>query len=354
MPTPAAPPGDLRSVASASPPCLRTPIAFALTGAERQLFFAGLGDTELPPQSQWLIEDDLAPAKWEQTLRKLAPVVLVTGWRTPPLPAAWLDDPACPLRYICHVTGSVRSFMPRSFLARGGLVTNWGTLASPQVAEHALLLALAALRNQGRWRDFLARPTTERHLAQLGTRTLHGRRVGVHGFGGVARALLPLLRPFHVEVRVHAAVPRALIAAARAEACDSLEELFAHSEILFECEALTPATTGLITAGVLARLPDGAVFVNVGRGGTVDETALLREAATGRIRLALDVAHDEPITAVSAVTQIPDAIISPHIGGPTLDRYADCGAQALRNLSRFLAGEPLEGVITAEVFDRST
>ncbi len=287
-------------------------------------------------------------------MRKLGPAVLVTGWRTPPLPAAWLDDPACPLRYICHVTGSVRSFVPRSFLARGGLVTNWGALASPQVAEHALLLALAALRNQGRWRDFLSRPVGQRQLAQLGTRTLHGRRVGVHGFGGVARALLPLLRPFHVDVRIHAAVPPALIAAAGATVSDSLEALFSRSEILFECEALTPATAGLVSAGVIARLPDGAVFVNVGRGGLVDEPALLREAGTGRIRLALDVAHDEPITSASAVTQIPDAIISPHIGGPTLDRYADCGAHALRNLQRFLAGEPLEGVITEEIFDRST
>lgn len=353
MPPPAARHPVNRQRRPGLPPHGPAPVGFACTAAERQLFFPGGGEA-MPAAAQWFRDADLHQAAWEPALRALAPAVLVTGWRTPPLPPAWLDSPECPLRYVCHLTGSVRALVPRSFLERGGLVTNWGPLASPLVAEHALLLALAALRNQGRWRDFLSRPAGERQIAELGTRTLQGRHVGVHGFGGIARALLPLLRPFGVRVSLHANVPAALVRAAGAEPCDSLGELFARSEILFECEALTPATAGLVSAPILARLPDGAVFVNVGRGGLVDEAALLREAGAGRIRLALDVAHDEPITAASAVLRIPDAIISPHIGGPTLDRYPECGAHALRNVRRYLAGEPLENVVTTEIFDRST
>lgn len=66
-----------------------------------------------------------------------APEVLVTGWSTPPLPEAWLAADGCPLRYVCHVTGSVRRLVPQSFLERGGKVSNWGEQVGPQVAEHA-------------------------------------------------------------------------------------------------------------------------------------------------------------------------------------------------------------------------
>lgn len=355
MPTPAAPHGDSTGRPSAPLSPAQGPVVFALTPAERALFFPELDDAQLPADARWLEERELSADHWETTLRRHAPAVLVTGWRTPSLPQSWIDDPACPLRYVCHVTGSVRQLVPRSFVARGGLVTNWGPLASPQVAEHALLLALSALRNQGRWRDYILRSPTERRLAHLATRTLYGRRVGVHGFGGVARALLLLLRPFNTRLAIFADnVPPTLIANAGATACTSLGELFAHSDVLFECEALTPATVGVVSAEILARLPNGAVFINVGRGHLVDEPALACEARTGRIRVALDVVHEEPVTPATALTEISDAIISPHIGGPTLDRYPDCGTLALRNLRRFLTGDPLDAVITPEIFDRST
>lgn len=327
----------------------------ALSRFEREVFFPGV-DLAVPGVAwSWLEDEALQPGRWETVLRDLAPAVLVTGWRTPPLPVAWLEERRCPLRYVCHVTGSVRQLLPRSFVARGGQVTNWGGLVAPQVAEHALLLALAALRSQPRWRDFLVRPPHTRHVAQLDTRTLHGRRVGVHGFGGVARALLALLRPFGVSATVFAAgVPDAAILAAGAQVAGSLAELVAASEVLFECEALTATSSQCITGELLARLPDGAVFVNVARGGLVDEAALRAEAQSGRLRVAVDVAQDEPITGASSLAQLPEVIVSPHIGGPTRDRYAACGAFALENLRRFVLGQPLEAVVTLEIYDRST
>jgi phosphoglycerate dehydrogenase-like enzyme len=348
-------PHAVRPPGSASRALSGHPIGVALTTAERELFFPSSAVTSLPAESLWLEEREIAADQWETTLRRVAPAVLVTGWRTPALPVAWLEEPGCPLHYVCHVTGSVRKLVPRSFLTRGGVVTNWGALACPQVAEHALLLALSALRNQGRWRKFIALPPGERRLAHLATRSLHGRRVGVHGFGGVARALLPLLQPFHAPVSVFAEhVPDALITAAGGTPLGSLRELFTGSDVVFECEALTPATTGVVSAALLAALPDGAVFVNVGRGALVDEAALAREAEAGRIRVAVDVVHEEPVTPTTVLTRIPGAIVSPHIAGPTLDRYADCGTLAARNLHRYLAGEPVHDVVTTEIFDRTT
>ncbi|AOS44789.1 D-3-phosphoglycerate dehydrogenase [Lacunisphaera limnophila] len=340
------------------PPSDPSPVRIlaALTGRERALFLEPVLPSQPPAASlEFTDESDLTPGRWARLLESRRPAILITGWTTPPLPAAWLAQPDCPLRYVCHVTGSVRNLVPRSFIERGGLVTNWGERISAQVAEHGLLLALAALRNQGAWTAFLARPATTRRLTELRTRTLFGLRVGLHGFGSVARALLPLLRPFGVTLAAYSAgVPEAIFAAHGVRPAASLSALFTDSDVLFECESLTPLTEGTVTASVLAALRDDAVFVNIGRGAVVDDEALVREGRAGRIRLALDVVTAEPVTPTSPFFSVPGLVLSPHIGGPTADRYADCGGHALANIARVLAGTPPEGLITLASYDRAT
>ncbi len=295
--------------------------------------------------------------EWERTLRNTRPEVLIVAWAVPALPTGYLDEPDCPVRYICFLTGSVRRIAPRSFIERGGLITNWGDETAPMVAEHALLLLLAALRRLPEWRPFINLPAAGQNARAMGlrTRTLHHRTVSLHGFGRIARQLIRLLAPFNVKVRAFSAgVPPEFIRAVGAEPVASLAELFAGAEIVVECEALTPQTLGSVDQSLIAQLAPGAVFVNVGRGEVVDEPALARRAATGEIHLALDVLTVEPLPLDSPLREIPGAIISPHIGGPTHDRLSDLGVRALANVTRYLRGEPLLDLITPEVFDRST
>lgn len=324
-----------------------------------RLFFANERDEYLPGigiAGRRMDDGELVRTEsWEKLLRALRPEVLVTCWSTPPLPEEWISALDCPLSYVCHVTGSVRGVVPRSFLERGGHVTNWGQVAGREVAEHALLLAMAALRRMPGWRRVRVTGDGMPATAQLRTRTLYGRRVGVHGFGKVARSLLQLLKPFDVEVSAFSeGVPPAFMRAHQVRPCASLEELCACSEVLFECEALTPESRGSVNAEVLSVLPDGAVFVNVGRGQVVDESALVREAARGRLLVALDVAEAEPPQCDSPIGVLPDVILSPHIAGPTYEHYARCGEFALENIGRFLRGEPLEAEVDLDIYDRST
>ncbi|MBL9205879.1 MAG: hydroxyacid dehydrogenase [Opitutaceae bacterium] len=333
-----------------------TRIVAALTARERALFLeAALPRHASASRIRFADDGDLRPEVWGARCEEWRPEVLLTAWSTPPLPDAWVGRHDCPLRYLCHVTGSVRQIVPRSFLERGGCATNWGEEISGQVAEHGLLLALAALRNLPAWPLFIARPVPLRHITDLNTRTLFGLRVGLHGFGSIARALLPLLRPFGVSLAAYSAgVPLEYYTQHNVRPARSLKALFADSDVLIECESLTPATRGTVTGEILAALPSGAVFVNIGRGAVVDEEALLREAATGRLRVALDVSTAEPLTPDSPVVRNGRVILSPHIGGPTMDRYADCGARALDNLDRFLDGRPLDSVISLAAYDRAT
>jgi phosphoglycerate dehydrogenase-like enzyme len=332
-------------------------IVVALNAEERNLFLGSAAQefAHLPAEVVWLEQADLVETGWAERLRTLAPMVLVTGWRTPTLPLEWLQSTDCPLRYVCHVPGSVRRLVPRVFLERGGSVTNWGTRAAAAVAEHALLLGLAALRNLAAWPSYLQQAPETRSIEQLNTRSLFGRRVGLHGFGAIARELVSLLRPFRPSMAAYSAgVPAAIMEELGVESCPSLEALFARSDVVFGCEALTPATAGSVTAAVLAAMPDGGVFVNVGRGRIADENALLREAGSGRIRVAVDVLTHEPVDPASPWLHTANVLVSPHIAGPTLDQYPEFGVHALRNLRRFLAGEPLEALVTCESYDRST
>jgi phosphoglycerate dehydrogenase-like enzyme len=332
----------------------RPRLVCAISADERRLF---LGESlamleALPAHVTWFE----AGADGAERLRELEPEVVLTGWSTARLDDDWAGAPNSSLRYVCHLAGSVRPVVPRGFLERGGLVTNWGDIPSHAVAEQALLLALAALRNFSGWPAVIQRrEEAGSHIERLNTRTLFGRSVGLHGFGRVARALVPLLRPFGVSLHAHSVgVPDAMMQAAGVTPCGSIEQLCARSEVLFECEALTPATTGSITAKALAALPDGAVFVNVGRGGLVDEAALYQEAASGRIRAALDVVVSEPLVPNSAFCSVRDAVLSPHIAGPTFDQYPKIGEHAVRNIHRYLVGETPSSVVTLEEYDRAT
>lgn len=283
------------------------------------------------------------------------PEVLLACWSTPRLPKVWLESPDCALRYVCYLAGSVRRTVPRSFIEKGGLVTNWGGMAAPQVAEHTLLLTLSILRRQSEWRSFIQQPPNKRHLTPLQTRTLYGCRVGLHGFGAVARSLVALLQPFQVNISAFSeGVPPDHMREYGVTPSSSLAELFSGSDVVFECEALTARSAGSVSAAILAELPDGGVFVNVGRGPLVDEAALLAEVKSGRLFAALDVSTNEPFTPDMEFFTTDNILISPHIAGPTNDRLTACGEFARENVARYLRKEPLHAQVTLEIYDRST
>jgi phosphoglycerate dehydrogenase-like enzyme len=189
----------------------------------------------------------------------------------------------------------------------------------------------------------------------LRSRTLAGKRVGLHGMGAVARALAGLLRPFGVNLAAYSrGVPEAHMLALGVRPCASLEELFRHAEVLFEVEGLNGHTRGSVTADLLELLPPDAVFVNVGRGALADEAALAALARAGRLRVGLDVYHREPLAADSPLRDNPGVLLSPHVAGPTWETYPLCGAQALENLAAYLRGETPENLVTLEIYDRAT
>ncbi|HSI82927.1 MAG TPA: hydroxyacid dehydrogenase [Candidatus Methylacidiphilales bacterium] len=364
-------PAVLSCPATQAPAKLTGRVMFALSRAEWQLFFPQYirAEEDMQAHADWadggveLVRWSgngsgiQGPAGFAEALARLKPDVLVSSWSTPAIPNSVLaaDGPNRTVpAYVCHTTGSVKHLFTRAYLERGGLVTNWGTLASQAVAEHALMLTLSSLRRMPEWAPVIAgkRPWQP---SPIYTQTLYGKRVGLHGMGNVARALSLLLRPFGVKLSAWSGgVPAELYSQAGIPRAASLEELFANSDVVIDCEALTPRTAGIVSMEILQQMPQGALFVNVGRGLVVDEHALAELAGRGRIRIALDVFSKDPITPNSPLHSVEDAVLSPHIAGPTSDQFARCGELVMRNLEAYFTGLPLEAVVTLEMWDRST
>lgn len=333
-------------------------ILFAFTPKERALFLPGLRMDEFSDHACSYIDTDAAgPEGWARTLREWRPTVVVTAWSAKRLPPEWVASPEFSLKYVCHVTGSLKSLLTREPFLRGMRATNWGASINHTIAEHAMLLTLALLRGSAAWPEAMARGGwTVDQVRRLRTKALRGRTVGLHGFGAIAREIVAMLAPFKpARIRSYSrGVPEAFMQSHGVEPCAALGDLYASSEVLICCESLTPENRGSVDAHILGCLEDDAVFVNVGRGQIVDEDALLAEAAKGRLRIGLDVFHREPLPADYPLRMAPGVMLSPHIAGPTLETYPLCGEHALENLRRYLAGEPLSGEVTLEAFDRMT
>jgi len=334
-------------------------LVFALAPESREQFFPLFRPDEFPAlDCHWLDSSSMKGPEWERVLFKLQPTVLITGWGTPAIPESFARSADLSLRYLCHLKGTVRSLVPRCLVERGVCVSNWGPSISYTVAEHALLLVLASLRNLPAWADAMDKwpgrpyPAPRRFVR---TNSLFGRRVGLHGFGSIARELVQLLKPFKVDLAAYSSgVPRAVFDVQGVRCCGSLKELFSRSEIVIECEALTSENKVTVNEEILQCLPKGAVFVNVGRGQIVDEEALVRVAAESGLRLGLDVYQREPLPAASGLRQLPYATLSPHIAGPTDDSYSVLWDHAMNNLRQYLMGAKIDSLVTLDVYDRST
>ncbi|MDB6115790.1 MAG: serA 1 [Lacunisphaera sp.] len=294
--------------------------------------------------------DRLAVPEFHRALAAANPEVLVTCWKTPPLPATL--PPA--LRYVCHLSGSIRVKVARAHVESGLLVTNWGGSISRVVAECALFHILACLRQGTYWTMKMHREGAWKD-GDTATTSLFGRRVGLHGFGPVARELTALLRPFGCVISAFAPdVDAAAEARYGVRRAASLEALFADHDVIVELAPLISETQGIVTEQLLRLIRPGGVFVNVGRGAVVDEAALLRVAREGKINVGLDVFSVEPLPADSGFRGLPNVTLTPHLAGPTTDRRRDAGEFAVQNIRAYAEDRPLQAVFTPKVYDTTT
>jgi phosphoglycerate dehydrogenase-like enzyme len=210
---------------------------------------------------------------------------------------------------------------------------------SEPVAEHALALALAGLRQ-------LPRRARARAWGDQAGLRLAGAPITIVGAGGITEALLRLLAPFGVEatvVRLHVAP---VAGATRVVGTDELDAALPGAVVVFLTLALTAETSGIIDARRLAAMGKDAWLVNVGRGAHVvtdDLVGALRARAIGGA--ALDVTDPEPLPAGHPLWDLDNCLITPHTAN-TWEMAEPLFAERVRvNVRRYQAGQPLVGVV---------
>ncbi|MFE9458033.1 2-hydroxyacid dehydrogenase [Streptomyces californicus] len=174
---------------------------------------------------------------------------------------------------------------------------------------------------------------------------LADKSVLIVGYGSIGSAIEDRLVPF--ECARVARVARSARASARGpvQTLDELPALLPESDVVILSTPLNPSTRGLVDAEFLAAMPDGALLVNVARGGVVDTKALLAELESGRLRAALDVTDPEPLPAGHPLWHAPNVLITPHVGGSTSAFEPRAKRLLAAQLTRFAAGEPVENVV---------
>jgi phosphoglycerate dehydrogenase-like enzyme len=217
-----------------------------------------------------------------------------------------------------------------------------GVYARP-VAEHALALTLAGLREIKRY------ATASDWTEQAGI-SLVGGKVTIFGGGGIGSELVKLLQPFDCEITVVRRRPEPMAGVHRVFGYDTRYDALRGADAVVVACALTPDTTGLISAVELELMEPHAWLVNVARGQhvvTEDLVVGLREDVIGGA--ALDVTDPEPLPQGHPLWELPNCLITPHTGN-TEDMAVPLLSERIRtNVTRYAAGEDLVGHVDPDL-----
>ena len=217
---------------------------------------------------------------------------------------------------------------------------------SVAVAEHTFAVVMALTRGVAeavqaqahrRWRQ------TELYARNPPLTELKGKTLGIYGVGEIGRELATRAQAFGMKVWAVARTTKTappgvdkLMPMTRAET------MVRMADVLVLALPLTPETQGLFGERLLRRMKSSAILVNIGRGGLIQEPALVRALREGWIGGAcLDVFGTEPLSQTNPLWAMPNVVITPHVAGLHPDYMARSADLFLDNMKRYLGGKPL-------------
>lgn len=223
-------------------------------------------------------------------------------------------------------------------------ITNAYGVWSPAMAEHIVMLSLALLRG------------LKPHVVGMADRVwrpkgvdyacLRGKTVVFIGAGTIAQACAPLFLAFGCTTVAVGRTGTPDERFDRVHTVDSLADAVGEGDILVNALPSTPDTEGLIGVDIIARMKPTALFINVGRGNTVDEHALIAALQEGRLGGAgIDVAQVEPLPDDNPLWTLDNVIVTGHTSGTAGDMRAISFELLLENLTRYHEGRDLLHVV---------
>ncbi|VXA80257.1 MULTISPECIES: D-2-hydroxyacid dehydrogenase [Aeromonas] len=221
-------------------------------------------------------------------------------------------------------------------------VCNIRNYSGPSVPEHAMALMLALSRNLFAWRQSLLEGRWQQSgqfcFFDHNIMDLHGKQLGIIGKGTLGQALGERAQGMGMIVRY----AQSQTGASHDEDRLPLDALLQSSDVVSLHCPLTPYTRHLIGERELALMKPGALLINVGRGGLVDEAALLKALANGRLGGAgFDVASVEPPPPdhpLMQALQYPNFILTPHVAWASEESMQRLADQLIDNINAFAEG----------------
>ena len=319
----------------------------------------------------WKIRRELWSPEAQATARRLGFNVRLNTREGPPTPADWADmfegveamitcwgTPRLDhnvlarnntLRIVGHAAGSVAEIVSPELYARGVRVVTANTVMAQTVAEWCLMVTLVGWT---RFLDYFGRPGV-RYMTwddRWQARGIQNATVAIWGYGDISRRLVQLLHemgPKEILVSSNHLTPDE--AAAAGVTLVAFDELFARGDIIHLLGGMTDRNRGRVGATHLAAIRNDALLINAGRANLVQEDALLAELRKGRFMAVLDVHYREPLPDDSPFRDLPNVVLTPHLGARGRDGLYV--GHVLEEFDRFFRGEPLTSEVSLDRAD---
>jgi len=302
-----------------------------------------------PPPGLRRIEDrvELAYADTADAVgASIAPADIVFAWRPDRALLERNLGRASRLRWIQSASAGVDRLLFPELVAADVVVTNARGVFDDAIAEYVIACMLIFAKDLAT----TILDSRERRWRYRTTEPLGGRTLLVVGPGPIGTAVARRASALGMRVQAIASAARRAVAPfERVRGSDELLDALSDADVVVNALPLTDATRHLLDARAFAAMRPTARLVNVGRGATVDEGALVEALREGRIAgAALDVFEAEPLPASSPLWDMPNVIVSPHMSGDIVGWEARVVDVFVENLDRWLRGEPLWNVVDKE------
>lgn len=227
--------------------------------------------------------------------------------------------------------------------SRGIAVSNVPGYARDSVPEHVLLMMLALRRNLPAVQKAVAAGLWQKspipNLLGFPVHDLRGAKLGLIGYGDLARGVETLARAFGMKILIAERKMASTIRLGRWPFTAVLQQ----ADVISIHSPLTAETRGLIGSEEIKTMRRGAILINTGRGGVVDEAALAQALRTGHLGgVGLDVLSTEPPAQGNPMLDpsLPNVIVTPHIAWTSDRALATLAEDVILNMEAFVKGEP--------------
>lgn len=268
--------------------------------------------------------------------------IVITSWGAPRLTEELLEQ-APNLKLAAHAAGSVKTIVSPELWECGVRVSSANMALAIGVAETALGMTIASLKNM--WRLVDSARNGEWHEERNRVRELYNVTIGVIGAGKAGAHYIKLLQNFNVDVILYDPILTEEQAQAMGAKKVELEELCKQADVISIHAPSIPATYHMINEERLAMMKDDAIIINTARGSIIDEDALVNELRKGRLFACLDVTDPEPPAKDHPFRELPNCVLTCHIAGAVTNGLQRIAAYVIEEIKRFQEGRPLDGEV---------